>query len=147
MPDDDVLSFGEHGSEDAFDRRELLKKSGRLAAAGALAGPLLMSAGEALAAGSAAEATDPIAATAVRQAKQYKGITLTTIRETGPQAADDKLFGGPRWKALTGINVETIEGAMNEVYTKQVAEHVAKSGKIDVVEALGGWIRTSRTAA
>ena len=29
---------------------------------------------------------------------------------------------------------------MNEVYTKQVAEHVAKSGKIDVVEALGGWI-------
>jgi multiple sugar transport system substrate-binding protein len=139
MPDDDILSFGEHGSEDAFDRRELLKKSGRLAAAGALAGPLLMSAGEALAAEAAAVA-DPIAATAVAQAKQYKGITLTTIRETGPQAADDKLFGGPRWKALTGINVETIEGAMNEVYTKQVAEHVAKSGKIDVVEALGGWI-------
>ena len=36
MPDDDIVSFGEHGSEDAFDRRELLKKSGRLAAAGAL---------------------------------------------------------------------------------------------------------------
>ncbi len=89
---------------------------------------------------SAAAVTDPIAATAVQQAKQYKGITLTTIRETGPQAADDKLFGGPRWKALTGINVETLEGAMNDVYTKQVAEHVAKSGKIDVVEALGGWI-------
>ena len=59
MRDDDIVSFGEHGSEDAFDRRELLKKSGRLAAAGALAGPLLLSAGEALAAGSAAEATDP----------------------------------------------------------------------------------------
>ena len=61
MPDDDIVSFGEHGSEDAFDRRELLKKSGRLAAAGAVAGPILMSAGEALAA-PAATVADPIAA-------------------------------------------------------------------------------------
>ncbi len=139
MREDDILSAGEHGAAEAFDRLSLLKKSGRLAAAGAVAAPLL-SAGQALAGTSAESATDPIATLAVQQAKQYAGIKLTTIRETGPQAADDKLFGGPKWKALTGINVETIEGAMNDVYTKQVAEHVAKSGKIDVVEALGGWI-------
>ena len=138
MPEDDILSAGEHGAGEAFDRLSLLKKSGRLAAAGAVAAPLV-TAGQALA-GTAADAADPIATTAVQQAKKYAGIKLTTIRETGPQAADDKLFGGPRWKALTGINVETIEGAMNDVFTKQVAEHVAKSGKIDVVEALGGWI-------
>ncbi len=139
MREDEILSAGEHGAGEPFDRLSLLKKSGRLAAAAAVGAPLMSSAAQALAA-TAAAATDPIAATAVRQAKQYAGIKLTTIRETGPQAADDKLFGGPRWKALTGINVETIEGAMNDVFTKQVAEHVAKSGKIDVVEALGGWI-------
>jgi multiple sugar transport system substrate-binding protein len=139
MREDDIVSAGEHGAAEVFDRLTLLKKSGRLAAAGAVAAPLL-TAGQARAGTAAESAADPIATTAVQQAKKYAGITLTTIRETGPQAADDKLFGGPKWKALTGIDVKTIEGAMNDVYTKQVAEHVAKSGKIDVVEALGGWI-------
>src|SRR4051794_17158592 len=140
MREDDIVSAGEHGDTEAYTRLSLLKKGGRLAAAGVVAAPLMSAAGQAFAATAAEAATDPIATTAVQAAKKYSGVKLTTIRETGPQAADDKLFGGPRWKALTGIEVETIEGAMNDVYTKQVAEHVAKSGKIDVVEALGGWL-------
>lgn len=138
MREEDVVSFGEHGPSAGYDRGEFLKKSGRLAAAGALAGGLVPSV--ALGASSKSAATDPIATNAIKQAKQFAGITLTTIRETGPQAADDKLFGGPLWKKLTGISVETLEGSTSETFTKQVAEHVAGSGKIDVVEALGGWI-------
>jgi multiple sugar transport system substrate-binding protein len=138
MHEDDTVSFGEHGPA-GFDRGELLRKGGRVATAGAIAGPLL-SAGKALAGTSVPLVTDPIAASAVQQAKQYSGTTLTVMRETGPQAADDKLFGGPTWEKLTGIKLEVIEGSVNDLYTKQVAEHLAGSGKFDIIEALGGWI-------
>jgi multiple sugar transport system substrate-binding protein len=138
MGDDDVVSFGEQGPTGAFDRAELLRRSGRLAIAGAFAGPLLASA-DAFA-GTSGVAPDPIAARAIAEAKQYSGVTLTGMRETGPQAADDKLFGGPRWEQLTGIKLETVEGSVNDLFTKQVAEHVAKSGRFDVIEALGGWL-------
>jgi len=139
--ENDVLAVGEHGP-DVFDERvgrsEFLRKSGGMIAAGALAGPLLAAA-DAMAASGAA-AADPIATTAIKAAKQYAGVTLTTTRETGPQAADDKLFGGPLWKKLTGINLKVIEGPTGPNYAKQIAEHVAKSGRIDVLEVLGAWI-------
>jgi len=83
---------------------------------------------------------DAVATAAVSAAKQYSGVKLTTIRETGPQAADDKLFGGPLWKKLTGIDVSTVEGSVAEQLQKQVAAHIAHSGEFDVVEALGSWI-------
>ena len=139
---DITMAFGEHGPgmfDDRFGRAELLRKSGRLAAAGALATPLFAGAAEAFAS-SAVAAADPVAARAVAAAKQFSGVTLTTIRETGPQAADDKLFGAPLWKKLTGIELKVIESPFGPVYTKQIAEHVAKSGAIDVIEAAGGWI-------
>jgi len=139
--ENEVLAAGEHGPtlfDERVGRGEFLRKSGRLAAAGALAAPLLAAA-EAMAA-SGALAADPVATKAVNAAKKFSGVTLTTIRETGPQAADDKLFGGPLWKKLTGIDLKVIESPFGPVYTKQIAEHVAKSGAIDVVEAAGGWI-------
>jgi multiple sugar transport system substrate-binding protein len=141
LDEKDVMTFGEHGPgvfDERLGRGEFLKKSGRVAVAGAFAGPLL-AAGDALA-GSSAAAPDPVAQRAVDAAKQYSGITLTTIRETGPQAADDKLFGSVLWKKLTGINLKVIESPFGPVYTKQIAEHVAKSGAIDIIEAAGGWI-------
>ena len=73
-------------------------------------------------------------------AKQYSGITLTTIRETGPQAADDKLFGGPLWKKLTGMNVKTVEGSVAEIYRSRLPRTSRTRASIDVVEALGSWI-------
>ena len=144
MTDDWRLALGEHGPgalEDLYARKEFLLKAGKLAAAGALAGPLLARVQEAWAAAEAASVGgDPIATAAVSEAKQYAGIKLTTIRETGPQAADDKLFGGPLWKKLTGIEVETVEGSVAEQLQKQVAAHIAHSGEFDVNEALGSWI-------
>jgi len=144
VTDDWRLALGEHGPgalEDLYARKEFLLKAGKLAAAGALAGPLLARVQEAWAAAEAASVGgDPIATAAVSEAKQYAGIKLTTIRETGPQAADDKLFGGPLWKKLTGIEVETVEGSVAEQLQKQVAAHIAHSGEFDVNEALGSWI-------
>jgi multiple sugar transport system substrate-binding protein len=138
VTEDELVALGEHGP--GYGRKDFLVKAGKLAAAGAIAGPLLANVEQAWARAEAALAADPVAANAIAAAKKYAGITLTTIRETGPQAADDKLFGGPLWKKLTGIDVKTIEGSVAQTFTKQVAEHISKSGAIDVVEALGGWI-------
>jgi multiple sugar transport system substrate-binding protein len=143
--DNDLLAFGEHGPEGCgegrLSREDLLRATARYAAAGVAAGPLLAATTKAWAAGEAASAGgDPVATMAVEAAKQYSGITLNTIRETGPQAADDKLFGGPLWKKLTGINLATTEAAASELFTKQVTEHIAKSGAVDIVEAFGGWV-------
>jgi multiple sugar transport system substrate-binding protein len=144
VTDDWRMALGEHGPgifEEAYARRELLLKAAKLGAAGAVASPLLANVQKAWAAAEKASGGgDPIATYAVQQAKQYAGITLTTIRETGPQAADDKLFGGPLWEKLTGIKVKTIEASVSQQLQKQIAEHIAHSGAIDVNEALGGWI-------
>ena len=144
MSDDWRLALGEHGPgifEEAYQRKELLLKAGKLVAAGAVASPLLANVERAWAAAEAASAGgDAVATTAVAAAKQYSGTTLTTIRETGPQAADDKLFGGPLWNKLTGMNVKTVEGSVAETLQKQIAAHIAHTGEFDVVEALGSWI-------
>jgi multiple sugar transport system substrate-binding protein len=136
--------LGEHGPGilgAPYGRKDFLLTAGKYAAAAAAAGPLAAATKKAWAAAErASQGGDPIATAAVNAAKQYKGITLTTIRETGPQAADDKLFGGPLWEKLTGIKVKTIEGPLAQMYTKQIAEHISKSGAIDVVEALGAWV-------
>jgi multiple sugar transport system substrate-binding protein len=144
VSDDWRLALGEHGPgilESAYERREFLLKAGKLAAAGAAAAPLLAQVEKAWAlAEKASQGGDPIATNAVNAAKQSAGSTLTTNRATGPQAADDKLCGGPLWEKLTGIKVKTLEGSVAQTFTKQVAEHISGSGEIDVVEALGGWI-------
>jgi multiple sugar transport system substrate-binding protein len=140
----DLEALGEHGpgvSEGAYGRKDFLLTLGKYGAAAAAAGPLAAATKKAWAAAErASQGGDPIATTAVNAAKQYSGITLTTIRETGPQAADDKLFGGPLWEKLTGIKVKTIEVPFPQVFTKTVAEHIAKSGAIDVTEAAGAWV-------
>ena len=114
MSDDWRLALGEHGPgifEEAYQRKELLLKAGKLVAAGAVASPLLANVERAWAAAEAASAGgDPWRRRRSAAAKQYSGITLTTISETGPQAADDKHFGGPLWKKLTGINIKMVEG-------------------------------------
>jgi len=138
----DLEQLGEYGPLEAtYGRKDFLATAGKYMAAAAAAGPLAAATSKAWAAAErASQGGDPVATTAVKAAKQYSGITLTTIRETGPQAADDKLFGGPLWKKLTGINVKTIEVPFPQVYTKTVAEHIAKSGAIDVTEAAGAWV-------
>jgi multiple sugar transport system substrate-binding protein len=138
------LALGEHGPgvfDAALGRRDFLVGSGKVLAAGATGGALMAATKKAWAAAEAAsQGGDPVATRAVNAAKQYAGITLTTDRETGPNGLDDKVFAAPLWKKLTGINIKVIEAPFAQLYTKAIAEHVAGSGAIDVVEAVPSWI-------
>jgi multiple sugar transport system substrate-binding protein len=125
----------------AFGRKTFLAGAGKLMAAGVSASAVLAATQRAWAAAEAAsQGGDPVATNAVRAAKRFAGVTLTTDRETGPNGLDDKLFAAPLWKRLTGINIKVIEAPFAQLYTKAIAEHVAKSGAIDVVEASPSWI-------
>ena len=87
MSDDWRLALGEHGPgiyEEAYQRKELLLKAGKLVAAGAVASPLLANVERAWAAAEAASAGgDAVATTAVAAAKQFSG---PRSRRSGRQA-------------------------------------------------------------
>ncbi len=124
-------------------RKDFLFDSAKFLAAAAAAGPFYMAGSQAEAAIEASTSTtagDPIAVSAVNAAKQYKGITLTTDRESGLQALDDKLFTGPLWEKLTGIKIKVIEAPFAQLYSKAIAEHIAQTGAIDVLDSSPVWI-------
>ena len=118
-------------------RKDFLFDSAKFLAAAAAAGPFYLAGSQAKAAIEASTSTtagDPIAVSAVNAAKQYKGVTLTADRESGLQALDDKLFTGPLWEKLTGIKIKVIEAPFAQLYSKAIAEHIAQTGAIDVLE-------------
>jgi multiple sugar transport system substrate-binding protein len=124
-------------------RKDFLFDSAKLLAAAAAAGPFFMAESQAQAAieaSTSAVAGDPIAVSAVNAAKQFKGITLTTDRESGLQALDDKLFTGPLWERLTGIKVKVIEVPFPQLYSKAISEHIAGTGAIDVLDTSPPWL-------
>ena len=138
---DDVEFDPETSEDDYFSRLRLarhdfLVRSGLAAAAIAAAPTWLQTkqAEAAIEASTSATAGDPIATTAVNAAKQFKGLTLGRINETGPQALDDKNFTGPLWEKLTGIKTTVAEGSFAQVRSKIIAEHLARSGALDTVE-------------
>jgi multiple sugar transport system substrate-binding protein len=138
---DALLGVGPGALEAEYGRKEFLLKAGKVGAAAAAAGPLAAATKKAWAAAErASQGGDPVATNAVNAAKQYAGVTLVTDRETGPNGLDDRLFGGPLWKKLTGIDIKVIESSFSQLYTKAIAEHIAQSGAIDVVEASPSWI-------
>ena len=123
-------------------RKDFLFDSARLLAAAAAAGPFFLAEEQARAAiaASTGQAGDPIATSAVNAAKQYKGVTLTKTNESGLQALDDKNFTGPLWERLTGIKVKVIESPFAQIYSKVIAEHIAGTGGIDVIDGSPVWM-------
>jgi multiple sugar transport system substrate-binding protein len=121
-------------------RKDFLFDSAKILAAAAAAGPFFMAAKEAAAAEAASSGGDPIATTAANAGKQFRGVTLTKTNEAGLQALDDKNFVGPLWNKLTGMNVKVVEAPFPQLYSKAVAEHVARSGALDVLEISPVWI-------
>jgi len=124
-------------------RKDFLFDSAKLLAAAAAAGPFFMAADQAraaIAASTSATAGDPIAANAVAAAKQFSGITLTKTNESGLQALDDKNFTGPLWEKLTGIKIKVIESPFAQIYSKAIAEHIAGTGGIDVIDGSPVWM-------
>ena len=129
--------------ETALDRRDLFLNAAKLTAAAAAAGPFFMAAEQAAAAelaSTSVTAGDPIATTAVNAAKQFKGQTITTTWEAGLQALDPKNFSGPLWEKLTGVKTSVVEAPFAQLYSKAIAEHIAKSGAFDTLDVSPAWV-------
>lgn len=127
----------------AFGRKDFLYNTAKLLAAAAAAGPFFMAEKQARAAymASTSATADPIASGAVAAAKRLGGgKKLTKTNESGLQALDDKNFSGPLWNKLTGVDVGVVEAPFPQLYSKAIAEHIAKSGALDVLEISPVWI-------
>jgi len=127
--------------EKPVGRRDFLFDSAKLMAAAAAAGPFFMAAKQAAAAELASLGGDPIATRAAAAAKKsFNGVGLTRIAEFGPQALEPKNFSGPLWQKLTGGKVSVVEPPFAQIRTKAIAEHLAKSGALDVIDTSPAWI-------
>ncbi|MEM9204910.1 MAG: sugar ABC transporter substrate-binding protein [Pseudomonadota bacterium] len=73
---------------------------------------------------------------AVEAAKQYSGITLNVLYEAGLQPLDPKNFTGPLWEELTGIKINVIESPADEMFTKTMQAHMARTGAYDVINVI-----------
>jgi multiple sugar transport system substrate-binding protein len=122
-------------------RKSFLIDSAKLMAAAAAAGPFFMAAKQAKAAEAASLGADPIATRAVAAAKaNFSNVTLNRIAEVGPQALEPKNFSGPLWNKLTGGTIKVTEAPFADIRTKAIAEHLAKSGALDVIDVSPAWI-------
>jgi multiple sugar transport system substrate-binding protein len=127
--------------ERPIPRKEFLFDSAKLLAAAAAAGPFFMAAEQAAAAEAASLGGDPIATTAANAAKKnFKDVKISRIAEVGPQALEPKNFSGPLWNKLTGGTVSTVEAPFADIHSKALAEHLAKSGALDVIDTSPAWI-------
>lgn len=128
--------------ESRLHRRSFLKKSAGVAAGAALAvTPFTSFKPEAVAAAKKAlQDTGNSADAAVAAAQQYSGTKLTIISESALQAEDPKVFSGPMWQELTGIEVEVIEKPFDEIFPTMVQEHIAGTGAIDVLQVVPLWM-------
>src|SRR5205823_2078892 len=116
-------------------RKDFLFNTGKLMAAAAAAGPFYLAAEQAAAATKASLGGDPIATTAISAAKKnFAGASLTRISETGPQSLEPLNFSGPLWKNLVGGQVNVVQQNFGAIRTKIIAEHIAKSGALHVLD-------------
>ena len=90
---------------------------------------------------STATGGDPIAISAVNAAKKFKGITLNKTNESGLQALDDRNFTGPLWGEADGDQDRaTGRPSFAQIYSKVIAEHIAGTGGIDVIDGSPVWM-------
>jgi multiple sugar transport system substrate-binding protein len=139
--DDLDESFADGLFESRSGRKDFLYDSAKLLAAAAAAGPFFMAAKQAHAAELASLGGDPIASNAVKAAKaSFSDVKITRIAESGPQALEPKNFSGPLWTKLVGGEISVVEAPFAQIRTKAVAEHLAKSGGLDVIDTSPAWV-------
>lgn len=132
--------------ESPMRRRDFVKRAAGLTAAASGVAPLLAACGGDEEEPTATPTTtnggtttspaaggDP-ADIAVEAAKQHSGYTVKMTYEGGLQALDPKNFSGPEWEELTGIRTQVIELPYPELYSKPIAEHIARSGAFDILD-------------
>jgi multiple sugar transport system substrate-binding protein len=138
---DDRLDGGGSMFEKPMGRRDFVRRAAGLTVAASAVTPLLAACGgdeeEPEAVPEAPEAPAPTgdpADIAVEAAQQHAGYTVKMTYEGGLQALDPKNFSGPMWEEQTGVGFEVIELPWPELYSKAVAEHIARSGAFDILD-------------
>lgn len=76
---------------------------------------------------------------AVDEAKKYAGTTINVVWEAGLQPQDPLTFA-PKFTELTGVNVNIIELAYVDMYTKQLQDHLTGGGAYDVITYAPAWL-------
>jgi multiple sugar transport system substrate-binding protein len=138
----DVEGVDGEGLDAVYGRKDFLFNTGKLLAAAAAAGPFFMAEQQARAAyrASTGPAADPIASSAVNAARRLRVDRLNKTNEAGLQALDDRNFTGPLWKRLTGTDIGVTEAPFPQLYSRAVAQHLARSDDLDVFEVSPVWI-------
>jgi len=77
---------------------------------------------------------------AVEAAKRYAGTTITITSEAGLQSLDPLNFSGPMWEKLTGIKIKVIEIPINEMFSRTMQEHRARTGVYDALNVIPSWM-------
>jgi multiple sugar transport system substrate-binding protein len=138
---DDIRDQHDSIFESAMKRRDFVRRAAGLTAAATGVAPFLAACGGDDDEEGAPARTDGVptptgdpADIAVEAAKQYSGYTVKMTYEGGLQALDPKNFSGPEWRKLTGIKTQVIELPYPELYSKPIAEHIAKSGAFDILD-------------
>lgn len=80
------------------------------------------------------------AESAVREAQQYRGQTITVAWPAGLQALDPRNFSGPKWEELTGIKVKVVELPVAEMLAEEMKEFKAGTGAYDAVNVVPTWM-------
>ncbi|MDQ3695212.1 MAG: extracellular solute-binding protein [Chloroflexota bacterium] len=76
---------------------------------------------------------------AAANALDPKPAELFVVWESALQAQDPLLFSGPLWEELTGIRITVLELPFTDLYSGQVAEHIAGTGGHDVLSVVPAW--------
>jgi len=76
---------------------------------------------------------------AVEAAKKFAGANLNMTYEAGLQGLDPRNFSGPMWEDLTGIKSTVVELPSPDMYSKPIAEHIARSGAYDILDLQPQW--------
>jgi multiple sugar transport system substrate-binding protein len=76
---------------------------------------------------------------AVEEAKQYAGTTLNVVWEAALQS-EDPLLMGPKWEELTGIKINVVQLAYNDIYSNQLQDHLTGGGSYDVITFSPLWL-------
>lgn len=80
------------------------------------------------------------AAVAAANALEEKPERIAIVWEEGLQAIEPTEFSGPMWEELTGIRIEVVTRPFTDLFSSQVAEHLAGTGGFDVLSVVPSWM-------
>ncbi|MGH2617527.1 MAG: extracellular solute-binding protein, partial [Thermomicrobiales bacterium] len=78
-------------------------------------------------------------AVAAANALDPKPEKITIAWEEALQAVEQNEFAGPLWQEQTGIQIEVIPKPYIDLFSSQVAEHVAGTGGFDILSVPPSW--------